>query len=99
VSAAPSFRNLKLLPVFSSFFPCLPKASPPQLSPAPSSHTNRAENNYDYGTGSAYALGSALSVATWNSVNGDYGRGTNTLTTNQYIWRANNFQRGAVLRC
>ncbi|HYD86007.1 MAG TPA: LysM peptidoglycan-binding domain-containing protein [Vitreimonas sp.] len=43
-----------------------------------------SESTYDYGTGSSYALGAALSIETDNWKNGSPEK--TTLTTNTYVW-------------
>jgi len=50
------------------------------------SDTYLSSSTYSYGTGTGYALGSALSVSSLNAKNGNYGSVPNTLTTNTYDW-------------
>lgn len=44
-------------------------------------------NTYDYGTGTAYALGSVLSVTSKNYKNNNDGNAKDTSTVNAYAWR------------
>ncbi len=48
--------------------------------------TYQASTSYDYGYGTAYALGSALSVSTINYKNNNNAQAPDTLTTNSYAW-------------
>ncbi len=48
--------------------------------------TYQAATSYDYGYGTAYALGSALSVSTINYKNNNNAQAPDTLTTNSYAW-------------
>lgn len=49
-------------------------------------HTYQSSTWYDYGAGTTYALGSALSVSTVNYKDNNNANAPDTLTTNTYAW-------------